>query len=284
MEKNNARNAYVLALGVGRRVGEVYLDRTEGPIEQDGEREGSTGESSEDEGLEKALPFGPGIARCQAELQTLFHSSTLRLNELLSHTSTVYSHFYTAQSNYAGTIVQAHEKVDPRKDADLYAEWNVDSTSRELPRMEWEPCPGHVEEGTITLGGRDSLGFDEPGGSAGLGPTGNPLNVEGKGEEVVVLQNRLAGARADRTRLTGLIKGWKDEIGRARGVVKAYEGNRGLGDPDEVVEAMVVTLRDLSMAEIKVEALDVEIRLLEDALGGKSLSCLFGTRKVSSVS
>lgn len=34
-------------------------------------------------------------------------------------------------------------------------------------------------------------------------------------------------------------------------------------------KAMMLTLKDLSLAEIKMEALDVEIKLLEDALGGE---------------
>ncbi|KAG7528984.1 hypothetical protein FFLO_05842 [Filobasidium floriforme] len=220
-------------------------------------------------------PFGPGIARPQAELQTLFHTSTLRLNSLLSHSSTVYSHFYTAQATYAQSIVEAHEKVDPAKDADLYAEWNLRPKLEEAPVLRvFEPCPGFLEEGVITLGNGD-LGFDEPGGKAGLGPapTGSHSNNlahggnNNKGEEVVVLQNKLAVARESRTRLNKLCVGWRGEIRRGRGVVQAYEENRGLGDPDEIVEAMMITLKDLSLAELKIEALDVEIGLLERALG-----------------
>lgn len=35
-------------------------------------------------------------------------------------------------------------------------------------------------------------------------------------------------------------------------------------------QAMMITLKDLSLAELKIEALDVEIGLLERALGGES--------------
>jgi hypothetical protein len=226
----------VIALGVGNREKEVFYDRTE-RIEGGGE--GTT------DPLAIVTPFGPGIARPQAELQTLFHTSTLRLNSLLSHSSTVYSHFYTAQATYAQSIVEAHRKVDPAKDADLYAEWNSRPKLEEAPVLRvFEPCPGFLEEGVITLGGGDQLGFDEPGGKAGLGPapTGSNDLANGlggnnnKGEEVVVLQNKLAVARESRTRLNGLCVGWRGEITRGRGVVQAYEENRGLGDPDEIVE------------------------------------------------
>lgn len=236
--KNNARNNYVIALGVGNREKEVFYDRTE--RKGLGEGAGGGGEGTADT---LVTPFGPGIARPQAELQTLFHTSTLRLNSLLSHSSTVYSHFYTAQATYAQSIVEAHRKVDPAKDADLYAEWNLRPKLEEAPVLKvFEPCPGFLEEGVITLGGGDQLGFDEPGGKAGLGPaptnsnsTTNP-NGSHKGEEVVVLQNKLAVARETRTTLNGLCVGWRGEIRRGRGVVQAYEENRGLGDPDEIVE------------------------------------------------
>lgn len=236
MAKNNARNNYVIALGVGNREKEVFYDRTE--RREGGEDMGTTADLL-------VTPFGPGIARPQAELQTLFHTSTLRLNSLLSHSSTVYSHFYNAQATYAQSIVEAHQKVDPAKDADLYAEWNSRPKLEEAPVLRvFEPCPGFLEEGVITLGGGDQLGFDEHGGKAGLGPapTGSHSNNlanggnNNKGEEVVVLQNKLAVARESRTRLNGLCVGWRGEIRRGRGVVQAYEENRGLGDPDEIVE------------------------------------------------
>lgn len=229
----------MIALGVGNREKEVFYDRTE-RIEGGGE--GTT------DPLAIVTPFGPGIARPQAELQTLFHSSILRLNSLLSHSSTVYSHFYTAQATYAQSIVEAHRKVDPAKDADLYAEWNLRPKLEEAPVLRvFEPCPGFLEEGVITLGNGD-LGFDEPGGKAGLGPApagSNNHNLanggnNNKGEEVVVLQNKLAVARESRTRLNKLCVGWRGEIKRGRGVVQAYEENRGLGDPDEIVEVSPV--------------------------------------------
>jgi hypothetical protein len=37
----------------------------------------------------------------------------------------------------------------------------------------------------------------------------------------------------------------------------------------------MITLKDLSLAELKIEALDVEIGLLERALGGESLPSPF---------
>ena len=221
---------------MGNREKEVFYDRTER-----GYHEAAEAPGQDDEEERRTTPFGPGIARCQAELQALFHSSASRLNSLLSHTSMVYSHFYTAQANYASSIVQAHTLVDPAKDSDLYAEYNARPINHQAPQKSvFEPCPGFLEEGSITLGGRDELGFDEPGGKAGLGPSpvdgnGNP----GRGEEVVVLQNRLATAREGRVRLEGLVKGWKGEVRRGREVVATYEENRGLGDPDEIVEVSV---------------------------------------------
>ena len=238
--KNCAKNDYLLKVGVSRRVGEVWGDTTE--VEQDGAR------VEEDEEEEEANKFGPGVARCQDEVQRQYVSSVKRVNDLLSYTSTIYSGFYTAQARYSDGIIEAHTKVDGSIDADLFADWNTRSEPSDTladhslssvglggSKATFVPCPGHPEEPRITLGETDSLGFDEPGGSAGLGPADLSL-ARGKGEEIIVLQNRLAKSREMKNKLEAACFGWNKEVGRQRKVIRSCETNRGLGDPDEVVE------------------------------------------------
>ena len=238
--KNCAKNDYLLKVGVSRRVGEVWSDTTEVGRED-------LGDVEEEE--EQANRFGPGLARCQDEVQTQYVSSVKRVNDLLSYTSTIYSGFYTAQARYSDGITEAHTKVDGMIDADLFADWNARSESPDHladhgltsggglggSKATFIPCPGHPEEPRMTLGETDSLGFDEPGGSAGLGPPDSSL-ARGKGEEIIGLQNRLAKSREMKNKLEAACFGWNKEVGRQRKVIRSCEANRGLGDPDEVVE------------------------------------------------
>lgn len=246
VDKNNARNEYILALRVANCTKRTFYDRVEATQDHD----------------RQVAAFPPGISRCEDELQAMYHASVGRLNTLLSLSASVYSHFHTAQSQHCTAITQIHEAVNPATDSDLYAEWNM-RTFSDPPEQPFEACPGFFEQGTLTCGEGDNLGFDEPTGQPGLGPSGGSSS----GEELIVLQNRLARNREARAKLASLCDGWRAEIRKGRGVVAAYEANRGLGDPDEIVEVLLVTLKDLSLAEGKVAALDEEIKILEETLG-----------------
>jgi hypothetical protein len=226
IDKNNARNEYVLAVEVAGKGRERYFDCNPGGEGEEREQE------IERKGEVFIGGYGPGIARPQAELQELYASSIKRLNDLLSHSASVYSHFYTGQAQHYAHIITHHEIVDPIKDADFYAEWNV-RHFQVPPKVTFQPCAGFLETPTLTLGGGDNLGFDEPSGHPGLGPSG------AKGEETIVLQNRLARNRAAKEALRTVCEGWKGEVRRGREVGRAYEANRGLGDPDEIVEVGV---------------------------------------------
>lgn len=86
-------------------------------------------------------------------------------------------------------------------------------------------------------------------------------------EPKILLQNRLVQARTKAEELGPAIEAKRSEILGLEKLREAYAQNESLGDPDEVVDNLLESVRQTITLEIQFTALQKEIDVLEDTLG-----------------
>ncbi|KAH9472717.1 hypothetical protein Pst134EA_003325 [Puccinia striiformis f. sp. tritici] len=86
-------------------------------------------------------------------------------------------------------------------------------------------------------------------------------------EPKVLLQNRLGQARSKASELEPTIEAKRHEITGLENLREAYSSNESLGDPDEVVENLLESVRQTISLELQYTVLTKEVEVLEQTLG-----------------
>ncbi|POV94593.1 hypothetical protein PSHT_16130 [Puccinia striiformis] len=85
--------------------------------------------------------------------------------------------------------------------------------------------------------------------------------------EPFLLQNRLGQARSKASELEPTIEAKRHEITGLENLREAYSSNESLGDPDEVVENLLESVRQTISLELQYTVLTKEVEVLEQTLG-----------------
>jgi predicted GTPase len=102
------------------------------------------------------------------------------------------------------------------------------------------------------------------------------MNINTSPEAKVFMQNKLARARRRLSEVGPLVESKKREVESLEGLREAYVANRSLGDPDEVLDSLFESERNLVLCEDDKAMLETEIDVLVSALGGSLPCVVFG--------
>ncbi|KAH9807741.1 hypothetical protein DFH28DRAFT_1201879 [Melampsora americana] len=173
------------------------------------------------------------------ENHSLWSLTTFKLVSIFNKIATLNQKYLDAQQSHNAQLLDASTTIDAVTDQRLFIEFNF-RPFVEPQDFVFEPCPIWHDTSEFALS--------------------SP-------EPKTLLQNRLVEARAKVQELEPSIEAKRSEILGLEKLREAYAHNETLGDPDEVVDNLLESVRQTITMETQFTALQKEIEVLEEALG-----------------
>lgn len=173
------------------------------------------------------------------DFQSLWSLTTFKLVSIFNKIATLNQTYLDAQQSHNTQVLAASATIDAVTDQRLFVEFNF-RPFVEPQDFVFEPCP--IWHDTPDF----ALSSPEP---------------------KTLLQNRLVEARVKVEELEPKIEAGRNEIVGLEKLREAYAHNETLGDPDEIVDNLLESVRQTITMETQLTALQKEIEVLEEALG-----------------
>ncbi|OAV88834.1 hypothetical protein PTTG_12168 [Puccinia triticina 1-1 BBBD Race 1] len=173
------------------------------------------------------------------DFQSIWSLTASKLVSLLKSFSTLNGRCLDALRTHNENFLAATNTIDAQSNQALYIEYNRRPFT-DPPDFVFEPCPIWHDSAEFALSAP---------------------------EPKVLLQNRLGQARSKATDLEPTIGAKRHEITGLENLREAYSKNESLGDPDEVVENLLESVRQTITLELQYSVLTKEVEVLEQTLG-----------------
>ncbi|KZV73725.1 hypothetical protein PENSPDRAFT_732757 [Peniophora sp. CONT] len=178
----------------------------------------------------------PALENQHQLLQTHFLTHVVGV---LKHAQELQASHYEALKAEVVTAEGSLSEVSPPRDQALFIDHNTRPFV--LPRdLSFEPSPAHYDN--------------------------SDMSVEYTPK--VYLQNRLTKSRAKLQELKPLLDAKRRDAEQARKVLDAYEANHSLGSADEAMETYLEASHQATLYDESRSALEEEIKLVQETLGG----------------
>ncbi|KAG0149316.1 hypothetical protein CROQUDRAFT_653892 [Cronartium quercuum f. sp. fusiforme G11] len=173
------------------------------------------------------------------DFQSLWSLTTFKLVSILKKIAELNGSYLDAQRSHNEHVLDASTTIDAISDQRLFIEFNY-RPFVEPPDFVFEPCPIWHDTSEFALSAP---------------------------EPKTLLQNKLVQSRSKADELQLLIEAKRNEISGLEKLREAYAHNESLGDPDEVVDNLLESVRQTITLEMQYTVLRKEIEVLEETLG-----------------
>lgn len=173
------------------------------------------------------------------DFQSIWSLTASKLVSLLKTASSLNGRCLDALRTHNENFLAATNSIDAQANQALYIEYNRRPFT-DPPDFIFEPCPIWHDSAEFALSAP---------------------------EPKVLLQNRLGQARSKACDLEPTIESKRHEISGLENLREAYSQNDTLGDPDEVVENLLESVRQTITLELQYSVLTKEVEVLEQTLG-----------------
>ncbi|KNZ46227.1 hypothetical protein VP01_745g8 [Puccinia sorghi] len=173
------------------------------------------------------------------DFQSIWSLTASKLVSLLKTASSLNGRCLDALRTHNENFLAATNSIDAQANQALYIEYNRRPFT-DPPDFIFEPCPIWHDSAEFALSAP---------------------------EPKVLLQNRLGQARSKACDLEPTIESKRHEITGLENLREAYSQNETLGDPDEVVENLLESVRQTITLELQYSVLTKEVEILEQTLG-----------------
>lgn len=188
---------------------------------------------------EKNRFFQGDLPQLHNDFQALWTVTTRKAQSLLHRVNTLGKTHHEQQALHRVTSLKAIEAISPERDQALFIDHNRRPFS-EPPDFHFEPCAIWHDTPDFLISHQDTK---------------------------VLLQNRLANARARTTDLETAIDAKRKEIASSEKLRDKYVEKEELGDVDDVVESGFEVARQSMVLEMQLTSAVREAEVLEEALG-----------------
>ncbi|KAI9620110.1 hypothetical protein KEM48_008313 [Puccinia striiformis f. sp. tritici PST-130] len=173
------------------------------------------------------------------DFQSIWSLTASKLVSLLKTVSQLNGKYLESLRTHNENFLIANNTINAQTNQSLFIEYNRRPFT-DPPDFVFEPCPIWHDSAEYAL----------------TSP-----------EPKVLLQNRLGQARSKASELEPTIEAKRHEITGLENLREAYSSNESLGDPDEVVENLLESVRQTISLELQYTVLTKEVEVLEQTLG-----------------
>jgi hypothetical protein len=172
------------------------------------------------------------------DMQELDSSRLNKMVQVFKNLTRIELDTYDLSMGHVKRIQEMAEAIDPKKEADLFAEWNAQPPVTDYPQFSFEPHH----------------------------PT-DTMEMQTDQHSATFLWNILAHTQKKHATLTTDIENKRKEVAGLRNLQDAYEKNNKHGDPDYVHETLLDTCRLLTLLDTTSSMYQTEMRVIIDAVG-----------------